>query len=1051
MAEQRRRPSAARGKGSGAARKVVQRKPRFLGWRTTDEEEIERRRLRAEAEPLEVRPIETTHHPFASFAVGSGGREPGKPDGGPKDRVDHQVEYRVEIRSLDEHLNTCSCPDHRINGLGTCKHVEAVLLRLAEEGFGGGAGDESGSPDLSRGAGGTGEAGRPAARRRRVEIFLDRAADPPRVRVLRPPGRPVKRVEDLLDPFFGTDGTLLAPPESAIPALARRLEAAPRRVRERVRLSAELPAWAEEEARRAARQSARERFEADVAAGKRSLDLLRHRLYSYQEEGALHLAFAERALLGDEMGLGKTVQAIAACELLRRLRGIERVLVVSPVSLKGEWEEQIAKFTDLPSLLVMGRRAERLRQYRERSFFYLTNYEQILSDGEDLQRLLAPDVIILDEAQRIKNWRTKTAQAVKRLESRYAFVLTGTPLENRIDDLYSIVQFLDPRVFGPLFRFNRDFHELDERGRPVGYKNLSEMHRRLRPVLLRRRKGDVEGQLPGRTVNSYYVSMHKEQQLRYEEYEMRAARLAAIAKRRHLTREEFEKLQMNLACMRMVCDTPYILDPECRICPKLEELEAVFEELLGEDGQKVLVFSEWERMLELVRELAIEMKVGFAWHTGSVPQGKRRDEIRRFKDDADCRLFLSTDSGGLGLNLQVASAVVNLDLPWNPARLEQRIARAWRKHQTRSVQVIHLVTEHSIEHRMQTLLAGKQALADDVLDGQGVDEMPMPSGRAAFMERLEEILEERLAGRAETAERPAGEAAAAPEVPAPERLRQDLSALLGERLLLLDLLPRDLLSRPAPEEGPDSSQGRPEETAKPETVLAVVDRLEGAAGEGAREAKAEDEAEGGAGIQAEIEAAVGRCFGDGPGAPRLELLDRATYETVRRLADAGVLQLAPGMDGAGGLGSEPLVRSPALAAPSNRREEQRRRRLAEARDRLAAAQRKLRMTRLLTGHDFAAEALAPLTASLSEGLLGLARLAGIDGDSALDLREPLEERFGPLTADGIKLLGLLEAMRSEGLEDTTPDGALEEWVGKGETLLQGIEETLDRAALGGKG
>ena len=109
------------------------------------------------------------------------------------------------------------------------------------------------------------------------------------------------------------------------------------------------------------------------------------------------------------------------------------------------------------------------------------------------------------------------------------------------------------------------------------------------------------------------------------------------------------------------------------------------------------------------------------------------------------------------------------------------------------------------------------------------------------------------------------------------------------------------------------------------------------------------------------------------------------------------------------------------------------------------------MTRLLTGHDFAAEALAPLTASLSEGLLGLARLAGIDGDSVLDLRERLEERFGPLAAEGIKLLGLLEAMRSEGLEDTTPDGALEDWVGRGETLLQNIEETLDRAALGGKG
>ncbi len=1007
MAKRRPRPAASP-PAFGAARKVVGRKPRFQGWRTTDEEEIERRRLRAEAEPLTVRPAEKTHHPFATYLVGSGVGE-----------SDEGAEYRVEIRSLGEHLNTCSCPDHRINGLGTCKHVEATLRRLAEEGFGGEADDGSGSPAWPG-------APEPLARRR-VEIFLDRSAAPPRVRVLRPPGRPSKAVEELLGPFFGADGTLLAPPGSAIPALSRRLEVVPGRVRARMRLSAELLPWAEEEARREARLSAREGFEADVAAGKRSLDLLRHPLYPYQEEGALHLAFAERALLGDEMGLGKTVQAIAACELLRRLRGIERVLVVSPVSLKAEWEEQIAKFTELSSLLVMGPRAVRLRQYRERSFFYLTNYEQILSDGEDLQRLLAPDVIVLDEAQRIKNWRTKTAQAVKRLESRYAFVLTGTPLENRIDDLYSIVQFLDPRVFGPLFRFNRDFHELDERGRPVGYKNLTEMHRRLRPVLLRRRKGEVEEQLPGRTVNTYYVPMHEEQQLRYADYEGRVAKLAAIAKRRHLTREEFEKLQMNLACMRMVCDTPYILDPECRVCPKLGEVEAVLEELLGEEGQKVLVFSEWERMLELVRELATEMKVGFAWHTGSVPQGKRRQEIRRFKDDPDCRLFLSTDSGGLGLNLQVASAVVNLDLPWNPAKLEQRIARAWRKHQPRSVQVINLVTEESIEHRMLGLLAGKQALADNVLDGQGADEMPMPSGRAAFMERLEEILEQRLLESTE------GVAAAAAEVPAPERLRQDLTALLGERLLLLDLLPRELLSQPAADPALDELPDPFPDQPKPGTVLAVVDRLDGEAGRDRPE------------VGAEVEAAVGRCFGEGPEAPRLEVLDRATYEAVRRLADAGVLQLFLGGDG------EPLYRSPVLSATSSRRDELRRRRLANAREHLAAAERKLRMTRLLAGHGFGAEAVTPLAESLDAGLLALARFAGIDGESALDLGARLEERFGPPAVEGVKLLGLLKAMGSEDLEDTAPAGALEDWVERGETLLRSIEETLDRAALGGGG
>src|SRR5438552_4288257 len=197
-----------------------------------------------------------------------------------------------------------------------------------------------------------------------------------------------------------------------------------------------------------------------------------------------------------------------------------------------------------------------------------------------------------------------------------------------------------------------------------------------------------------------------------------------------------------LACMRMICDTPAILDPSCRVSPKLEELEGILGDLLEEPERKIIVFSEWERMLELVRELAAEMGVESAWHTGSVPQQRRRAEIVRFKQDPACRLFLSTDSGSVGLNLQVASAVVNVDLPWNPAKLEQRIARAWRKNQTRSVTVVNLVCEDSIEHQILHLLGAKKALADGVLDGEGdLKTLKMPNGRAAMIERMQAIMQ----------------------------------------------------------------------------------------------------------------------------------------------------------------------------------------------------------------------------------------------------------------------------------------------------------------------
>jgi hypothetical protein len=931
------------------ATQVELTRPRFQGWRTSDEEEIERRRTRAREEEIRVEetdPRETFHGSFLAHS--------------PKGDA-----YQVEIRSLLERVNSCDCPDYQVNGLGTCKHIEAALQHLQQ------GPKERFEEALKRGSS-------------RIEIFLDRRAD--RVRILWPQGsQDHPQARSLLSPFFSSDGTLLGEPLMAIPALRRAIEGASSAIRARIRLSVHLDPWLERLRRETEHRDARRSFEEDVKAGKRSLDVVDLPLYEYQREGMLHLAFTGRALLADEMGLGKTVQAVAACELLRRLHGIERVLIVSPVSLKAEWEEQIAKFTGLPSLLIQGPRATRLRQYRERSFFYLANYEQVRPDVREINRILAPDVVILDEAQRIKNWQTKTAEAVKRLHSPYAFVLTGTPLENRIDEVYSIVQFLDPRVFGPLFRFNRDFYQLDEKGRPAGYKNLDEMHRRLHGIMLRRRKSEVEDQLPGRTVNTFFVAMDEEQLVRYEQYNTRVARLLALAKRRPLTREELEKLQKWLACMRMLCDSPFILDPQCRISPKLHELEDLLTEITTDETHKLIIFSEWERMLELVRELAERMGLPYAWHTGSVPQPQRRTQIRRFKDDPACRLFLSTDSGSVGLNLQAANVVINLDQPWNPARLEQRIARAWRKHQARSVQVVNLVAENSIEHRILHLLEQKRTLAEGVLDGSGdLTEMALPTGRAAFLERLEALMGERVPG---VGEEPA---AAAPTDPA-DRLRQDVLSRWPERVELLEI------------HGPRDGE---------QLVLAVLDRA--------------DEA-----LHRSIVEAVDQHFP--MDSTRLELLDRNTYASIQRLLQAGVLHLGSGP-------GQSLHRSPSL---EHKHVQERALRLKEARRRLAAAEPKQRMARVLAEGGFPIEAMAPLGEALETALQSLAHLLGEEAGKRITMAT-VESRLvkeGLLPAEAPDLVARIRASEPLSIERA------EALIADGHRLLGQANETLERAAL----
>ena len=685
-------------KSKTKARKILE-KPQVLGWNTSDADEIRVRQWRGRTQTAKIEALEPQYGPYGTFRVRSG-------TGGL---------YEVEIRDLAKQNNSCGCIDHRVNGLGTCKHIEGVLAALKKK-----MGARAFAAAVARGA-------------PRVEVFFRRDQVP---RPMLGGAALSADTRAFVEPFLAKNGTLVSDHK----AIARMLKLAPN-APQGLRISRHFGPSVERERRLAEREKSRTAFLSAVEVGRANFDVVKLPLLPYQREGAAHLAFHERALLADEMGLGKTVQAIAACEILMRQKGIERVLVVSPTSVKAEWEEQIVRFTDRSVRFVAGPYQDRLKHYREPAFFTLVNYEQVVRDADDINRLLKPDVVILDEAQRIKNWHTKTARRVKSLVSPFAFVLTGTPLENRIDETYSIVQYLDPEIFGPLFRFNRDFYTLDERGRPAGYKNLDQLHRRLSGVMLRRRKHDVETELPDRTEKTFFVPMVEEQARRYGDYEYLAQRLGAVAQRRPLTQEEFDRLQQYLACMRMICDTPAILDPQCRVCPKLEELEGVLSELLEEPSRKIVIFSEWVKMLALVRELADEMGLDYAWHTGEVPQLNRRAEIARFREDPACRLFLSSDAGATGLNLQTASAVINLDLPWNPAKLEQRIARAWRKGQKSVVTVVNFVTENSIEHSILHLLSQKRALADGVLDGaEDFSKISIPSGRAALIERMQAVL-----------------------------------------------------------------------------------------------------------------------------------------------------------------------------------------------------------------------------------------------------------------------------------------------------------------------
>jgi SNF2 family DNA or RNA helicase len=639
--------------------------------------------------------------------------------------------YKVSIRGFDVGDNSCECPDFRANTLGTCKHIEAVLASLAAE-----------APPQVR---------RKKAAVTRPEIYL-RYGEQLLLGIHLPP-RPSDLLRALAEDFF--DGRGIWKAGEDYPRLLDRIGAVP----EQVVVASDAMEFISREIDRHAMAERERELVGKLDHGELSLDLLNVPLYPYQMRGALFAAFRGRSILGDDMGLGKTVQTLAAAELLARERGIERVLVVAPASVKYQWETEVRKYTGRPVQVIDGTAAQRRAAYKLPTFYRLVNYEIAVRDLDELNAW-QPDLIVLDEAQRIKNWASKTSMTIKKLRSRFCIVLTGTPLENKLEELYSIAQFVDDRRLGPAFQFLHDHRVIDEDGNLKGYRNLDRIRERLAPILLRRTRGEVLSQLPARTDTTVWVEMSEAQRGPYAGQQQT---LAVLLQKKYLTEVDRRRILACVQNLRMLCGSTYLLDRETNDSPKLDELAERLRELLDTGPHKVVVFSQWEMMLRKAADVVDALGIGHALLCGAVPGKERRGLLERFRVDADCRVLLSTDAGGVGINLQAADTVVNLEVPWNPAVLEQRIARVHRMGQHRPVQVWNFVTRDSIEERVLRTLDAKRSLFESIFSGSSDEVLFEALGNQALLETVRELF-------TDAPPRPSAEpVAASVEIPEPRQ------------------------------------------------------------------------------------------------------------------------------------------------------------------------------------------------------------------------------------------------------------------------------------------
>jgi SNF2 family DNA or RNA helicase len=416
-------------------------------------------------------------------------------------------------------------------------------------------------------------------------------------------------------------------------------------------------------------------------------------LFPFQREGVTFLLERENALLADEMGLGKSIQAIAAVRFLFRARVIDKCLVICPKSVLTDWSSKFEEWApELTITKTQGSASTRRGLWARKSQVYLVTYDTLKEDVLNIEEeavQLSFDLVILDEVQRIKNKSTQTFRAINKVGGRIRWGLSGTPLENRVEDLTTIFSYLKPGLFRAY-----------EVGNPHYVKSA------ITPFTLRRTKNAVLKDLPSKTHDKVLLELGARQRAVYN----MAERTGVIALKEKGKTVTVTHVMALVSKLKQICNLETASGESC----KLEYVEDVLQNL-DETGEKMVIFSQYpEKTLRLIKPRLQRFKPLI--YQGSLTSKQREEVLKRFNEDEDMRvLLISLKAGGLGLTLTAANYVVHFDSWWNPATMSQAEDRTHRIGQTKNVFVASLITQGTVEERIQRILEEKRELFNEVV------------------------------------------------------------------------------------------------------------------------------------------------------------------------------------------------------------------------------------------------------------------------------------------------------------------------------------------------
>ena len=451
-------------------------------------------------------------------------------------------------------------------------------------------------------------------------------------------------------------------------------------------------------------------------------------LRAYQQEGLNWLAFLQRygfgGILADDMGLGKTLQTLALIQHMKNTGALNKpALIIAPTSLTGNWLHEAAKFTpQLSVTLIHGANRHEAFAQATQSDLVITTYPLLVRDYAQYENR-SFSVLVLDEAQAIKNPTTKVAECVRGIHSQTRLCLSGTPLENHLGELWSLIDFALPGLLGGRKTFTEAYRTpIESHGNADRQQELA---RKVHPFMLRRTKAEVASELPPKTETIQYVELGSKQRALYESLRISMEkRIRELVARQGMAKSHIEFLDALLK-LRQSCIDPRLvkLDKAAGIqeSAKLDWLAESLPQLL-EEGRSILMFSQFTEVLKLVEEQLQAQNIDYTKLTGQTR--KRQDAIDRFQR-GEVRVFLiSLKAGGAGLNLTAADVVIHLDPWWNPAVENQATDRAHRIGQDKPVFIYKLVAADTVEERILKMQKQKQALADALFDATKAAGLP---------------------------------------------------------------------------------------------------------------------------------------------------------------------------------------------------------------------------------------------------------------------------------------------------------------------------------------